>query len=151
MTIKAEFVSENELNVIVQPENELNVVLNDVTSAGEGGGTTVVANPTGTDGDDLERIQIAGVDYVIKGDEVEANPTDAATETLTKISIDDTIYDLNKGTPGNDGERGPRGFHGDSYIDAVVSLAMTLAMHDRLQIQLTADYICPTQAPPADH
>ena len=32
---------------------------------GAGGGTTVVANPTGTDGDDLTRVSIAGTNYVI--------------------------------------------------------------------------------------
>ena len=32
---------------------------------GAGGGTTVVANPAGTDGDDLTRVSIAGTNYVI--------------------------------------------------------------------------------------
>ena len=36
-------------------------------TAGAGGGTTVAANPTGTDGDDLTRLAIAGTNYNIPG------------------------------------------------------------------------------------
>lgn len=64
-------------------------------NANDEGGTEVIANPTGTATDDLEKIQIgAGIYAIPEGTSVEANPTGTATDDLTKIEIDGTIYGI---------------------------------------------------------
>ena len=60
----------------------------------------VVANPGGT-GSNLNSIRISGVTYLIPsggggggGSSVTPNPAGAATDTLTKVDIDGTIYEI---------------------------------------------------------
>ena len=50
-------------------------------------GTTVVANPTGTDGDDLTRVSIAGTNYVIPEGGGGTTSTDAV-EYLARTTVD---------------------------------------------------------------
>ena len=64
-------------------------------SIADGGGTNVVANPSGTATDELEKIQVDDTIYSIPtGTEVEANPSGSATDELEKIDIDGTIYGI---------------------------------------------------------
>ena len=55
----------------------------------------VEANPIGTPTDTLTTVSIDNTIYEIDGgNEVEANPSGTATDTLTTISVDGTIYDI---------------------------------------------------------
>lgn len=62
-----------------------------------GGGSSVIANPTGTASTDLTKLQVDGTIYAIPqggGTAVVANPTGTGTEDLTKISVAGVIYDV---------------------------------------------------------
>ena len=61
-----------------------------------GGGTTVTANPSGTAGDDLNRIAIDGTNYNIPdtGTTVTANPSGTSGSDITRISIAGTDYNI---------------------------------------------------------
>lgn len=68
----------------------------------EGGGTTVVANPSGMDGADLDRIAIDGTNYNLAGGtEVEANPSGIDGTALTRIRIDGSNYIIEGGSSGD--------------------------------------------------
>ena len=54
------------------------------------GGTTVVANPSGTASADLNKLQVGSSIYGIP--QSTANPSGTATDNLTKIQIGNTIY-----------------------------------------------------------
>ena len=86
------------------PESRIEDLLLELKEAieqGGGGGTTVVANPTGEPTDDLNKVQIGSTIYDIpEGAEVEANPTDSASETLTKLKVDNIIYSVPSGGGG---------------------------------------------------
>ena len=60
--------------------------------------SVVKANPTGTSGSNLTRLQIDGTDYNIPvGSEVIANPSGVSSTDLTKISVDGSIYNIPSG------------------------------------------------------
>ena len=54
------------------------------------GGTTVVANPSGTASADLNKLQVGSSIYNIAG--AVANPSGTATAELSKVQIGSTIY-----------------------------------------------------------
>lgn len=61
-------------------------------------GTKVEANPTDTATDNLTKIEIDGVVYNVS--DVEANPTGTATQTLSKLRVGNTIYNVPSGGGG---------------------------------------------------
>lgn len=76
-------------------------------ASGGGGGTEVIANPTGTATDTLNTIQIEQVIYNIaggsgSGTEVIANPTAEATDTLNKLQVGQIVYSIAGGGGGVD-------------------------------------------------
>lgn len=80
------------------------------------GGTTVIANPTGSATDTLVKVQIDETIYSVEGGggtEVIANPTGTPTEDINTIEIDDVIYQI-VGEEGPQGPAGPQGPKGDT-------------------------------------
>ena len=67
-----------------------------------GGGSEVVANPSATPTDELEKIRIGDMVYDIPGTGVEANPPDTPTDHLESIKIGDSTYDIPGGGGGSD-------------------------------------------------
>ena len=66
---------------------------------GEGGGTVVTANPSGTTGPDLTRISIDGTNYNLGGGtEVSANPAGVDGGQLNRISIDGSNWTIPRGS-----------------------------------------------------
>lgn len=63
-------------------------------NANESGGTTVIANPSGTASADLEKIQVGSTIYGIPSTEVVANPSGTPTNDLNTIEIGSTIYNV---------------------------------------------------------
>ena len=80
-------------------------------NANESGGTTVVANPSGTATADLEKLQVGSTIYGIP-DEVVANPSGTATVELETLQVGSTIYSLPEGGSGGSSD----------YIDVVGTL-----------------------------
>ena len=76
------------------------------------GGTTVIANPSGSAADTLNKVQIDETIYSVEGGgtEVIANPTGTPTENINTIEIDDVIYQI----VGEEGPEGPQGPKGDA-------------------------------------
>ena len=71
-----------------------------------GGKSTVVANPSGSDGNDLSRIAINGTNYKIpSGSTVAANPSGNDGSNLTRIAIDGTNYNIPSGGSSSDSVR----------------------------------------------
>lgn len=62
-----------------------------------GGGSEVVANPSATPTNELEKIRIGDTVYDIPGTGVEANPSDTPTDHLESIKIGDETYDISGG------------------------------------------------------
>ena len=80
------------------------------------GGTTVIANPSGSATDTLNKVQIDETIYSVEGGggtEVIANPTGTPTEDINTIEIDDVIYQI-VGEEGPEGPQGPQGPKGDT-------------------------------------
>lgn len=65
---------------------------------GSGGGSSVIANPQGTPTDTLSTISIDEIIYELEQTEIEANPSGTATADLTKLGIDGTIYEIPVGS-----------------------------------------------------
>lgn len=63
------------------------------SGGGSGGGSTVIANPTGIATTDLKKVSVDGIIYGIRGTEVKANP-DNAVVTLNSIEIDGAKYKI---------------------------------------------------------
>ena len=85
------------------------------------GGTTVIANPSGSATDTLNKVQIDETIYSVEGGgtEVIANPTGTPTENINTIEISDVIYQIvgeegPEGPQGPQGETGPQGPQGPS-------------------------------------
>ena len=83
------------------------------------GGTTVIANPSGSATDTLNKIQIDETIYSVEGGggtEVIANPTGTPTENINTIEISDVIYQIigETGPQGPQGETGPQGPQGET-------------------------------------
>ena len=81
------------------------------------GGTTVIANPSGSATDTLNKVQIDETIYSVEGGggtEVIANPTGTPTENINTIEISDVIYQIvgEEGPQGPQGETGPQGPQG---------------------------------------
>lgn len=64
---------------------------------GSGGGSSVIANPQGTPTDTLSTISIDEIIYELEQTDIEANPSGTATTDLTKLGIDGTIYNIQGG------------------------------------------------------
>ena len=80
------------------------------------GGTTVIANPSGSATDTLNKIQIDETIYSVEGGggtEVIANPSGTPTEDINTIEISDVIYQI-VGEEGPEGPQGPQGPKGDT-------------------------------------
>ena len=80
------------------------------------GGTTVIANPSGSATDTLNKVQIDETIYSVEGGggtEVIANPTGTPTENINTIEISDVIYQI-VGEEGPEGPQGPKGDTGET-------------------------------------
>ena len=67
------------------------------TSGGDEGGSVVTISPTVSTGTKIADFSIDGVPgelYAPGGSEIEPNPPATATEDLSKVKIDDTVYDI---------------------------------------------------------
>lgn len=65
------------------------------------GGTTVVANPSGTATSDLNKLQVGQDIYSVGGTTVVANPSGTASTDLEKIQVGPTIYSIPSGGSGS--------------------------------------------------
>lgn len=65
------------------------------------GGTTVIANPSGTAMADLNKLQVGQDIYRVGGTTVIGNPSGTASTDLEKIQIGSTIYGIPSGGSGN--------------------------------------------------
>ena len=71
---------------------------------GGGGGTTVIANPSGAATADLEKLQVGSTIYGIpEGTEVEANPSGTGSTDLLKLKVGTDIYNIPSGGGGGGG------------------------------------------------
>lgn len=58
------------------------------------GGTTVVANPSGTASTNLTKLQVDSTIYSVDGITVVANPSGTASESLSKLQVGNSIYEI---------------------------------------------------------
>ena len=79
-------VTGTNLNVTLGRAEGADLVATAVLPAG-GSGSTVVANPAGTDGDDLTRIDIDGVNYNVAG----GSPLAVSTEDIANVSFTEAV------------------------------------------------------------
>lgn len=84
--------------------------------------SSVSVSDTGTATDEIKYITVDGVEKKITGTNVEANPTEEATEDLTKVKINGTVFDIQGGS-GGDVSRAEF----DRLLDYVTTL---FSMHD---------------------
>ena len=100
----AQTVSYNSLLSRVKQTDGDNRPFIDVTGTGL---ARVVANPSGSGGDDLNRISIGGTNYNIAtgtdGTTVTANPADDPTATLMTVGIADNVFRVGRATYYNSG------------------------------------------------
>ena len=93
------------------------------------GGTTVVANPSGTATGDLNSVQIGSTIYDIPssggGTTVIPNPVGTPTDDLTTIQIGSTVYDI----PGGGGSGGVR-YRQELIYDTPISSAGNITVSD---------------------
>lgn len=82
-------------------------IVDDVISANYSPFTGATAQQAGTAGlvpapaeTDVDKVLGAGGNWVKNGTDVEANPVDTATDTLTKLGIDGTVYEIQGGGGG---------------------------------------------------
>lgn len=80
-----------EDNTVAIPYQIYGIRLKLSSSGGSGGGSEVIANPTGISTTDLKKLSVDGIIYGIRGTEVKANP-DNAVVTLNSIEIDGSKY-----------------------------------------------------------